>query len=181
MLLCGWLPPTELTVCGEIVVSEFAGPYMLLTSPKTAPEGSDALVALLVAWSWCRWVGSCWMLTVTLVLPAASPRLCPLPKWVGTLPLRLGRAKFVCPFPPKVVPSSAKSAWFWLMGRSWPLQSAQPFGGKLKETSLISERNGSDIVPPPCGWECDLRLPPGTVAERTRCTATAHYGAMAPP
>src|SRR5436190_8348121 len=31
------------------------------------------------------------------------------------------------------------------MGSSWPLQSAQPFGAKLKDMILISERNGSDI------------------------------------
>src|SRR5688572_22426044 len=34
------------------------------------------------------------------------------------------------------------------MGRNCPLQRAQPFGGKLNETTLISLRNGSDILPP---------------------------------
>ena len=38
------------------------------------------------------------------------------------------------------VPNSEKSAWFWLIGRIWPLQNAQPLGGKLKETILISDR-----------------------------------------
>src|ERR1044072_286987 len=31
------------------------------------------------------------------------------------------------------------------MGKSWPLQRAQPFGGQLKLTIFISLRNGSDI------------------------------------
>jgi hypothetical protein len=32
------------------------------------------------------------------------------------------------------------------MGSIWPLQSAQPFGGKLKETALISDKYGDDMV-----------------------------------
>ena len=39
------------------------------------------------------------------------------------------------------------SAWFWLIGRNWPLQNAQPFGGKSNEKILISERKGSLIRP----------------------------------
>src|SRR3954469_24892896 len=93
----------------------------------------------------CVWVGSCWMFTVTEVLPAASPSVCPLPMWVGTRPRRLGRAKVVWPLPPYVVPRRANSAWFWLIGRNWPLHNAHPLGGKLNETSLISDRKGSDI------------------------------------
>jgi hypothetical protein len=31
------------------------------------------------------------------------------------------------------------------MGRDWPLQKAQPFGGKLKLKILISDKNGSAI------------------------------------
>src|SRR5215213_6277781 len=34
------------------------------------------------------------------------------------------------------------------MGRSWPLHNAQPFGGKLKDMILISDRNGSLMSPP---------------------------------
>src|SRR5688572_4981741 len=37
------------------------------------------------------------------------------------------------------------SAWFWLIARSWPLQNAQPLGGKLNPTMRISPMNGSDM------------------------------------
>jgi hypothetical protein len=40
------------------------------------------------------------------------------------------------------------SAWFWLIGKSCPLQNAQPFGGKLKLTILISPINGCDMISP---------------------------------
>jgi hypothetical protein len=50
--------------------------------------------------------------------------------------------------PPKVVPSTEKSGWFWLIGGGWPLQNARPFGGKLSEKTLISDRNGSAICSP---------------------------------
>src|SRR5438067_2170894 len=74
--------------------------------------------------------------------PPLSPRTWPLPAWIGVQPWRLGRAKVVRPSPPYVVPSSEKSAWFWLIGRSCPLHNAQPFGAKLNETSRISAKNG---------------------------------------
>src|SRR5688572_23375201 len=50
------------------------------------------------------------------------------------------------------------------MGKSCPLQRAQPLGGKLNETILISLRNGSDILPPSGGGVCryhglDLQSP----------------------
>jgi hypothetical protein len=35
------------------------------------------------------------------------------------------------------------------MGKSCPLQNAQPFGGKLKLKILISDKNGSAIVATP--------------------------------
>src|SRR5690554_6600430 len=66
--------------------------------------------------------------------------------WTGTRPRMFGSAKLVWPLPPNVVPRRAKSAWFWLMGRSCPLESAHPFGGKLKLMIRISARNGSAIV-----------------------------------
>ncbi len=40
---------------------------------------------------------------------------------------------------------------FWLIGRSWPLQSAQPLGAKLKGKILISATNGSHGYPSPLG------------------------------
>src|SRR6266550_8945925 len=49
------------------------------------------------------------------------------------------------PFPPYIVPKRANSGWFWLIGRSCPLHSAQPFGGKLNDMILISPRNGEAI------------------------------------
>jgi hypothetical protein len=44
------------------------------------------------------------------------------------------------------VPRRLKSAVFWLIGKVWPLQEAQPCGGKLKPKILISPRYGSDTV-----------------------------------
>ena len=82
---------------------------------------------------------------VTDSAPAASPRLWLPPKWIGTRPFRLGSANVVTPLPPYRVPSRAKSAWFWLIGRNWPLHMAQPFGTWLNANSLISDRNGSDM------------------------------------
>src|ERR671916_108151 len=62
---------------------------------------------------------------------------------MGVRPLRSGSAKLTRPSPPKVVPSKLKSAWFWLIGRSWPLHKAQPFGANPKLMRRISERKGS--------------------------------------
>src|SRR3954469_11550038 len=62
---------------------------------------------------------------------------------MGVLARRSGSAKLTRPSPPKVVPSSENSAWFWLIGRSWPLHIAQPFGAKLNDMILSSDRNGS--------------------------------------
>src|SRR4051794_3398137 len=59
---------------------------------------------------------------------------------------RSGSAKFTLPSPPYVVPRSEKSAWFWLMGRSCPSQSAHPLGGNPKLMILISLKNGSAIL-----------------------------------
>src|SRR6185436_14372146 len=39
-----------------------------------------------------------------------------------------------------------KSAWFWLIGNSWPLQKAQPCGAKFQEMIFISAKNGVDMV-----------------------------------
>ena len=85
-------------------------------------------------------VGISAMVTVCAVLAAGSPSVSRRRR--GSAPGRAGsgRAKVVCPLPPYVVPSSANSAWFWLMGSNWPLHSAQPFGGKLKLTSSGSRR-----------------------------------------
>ena len=44
-----------------------------------------------------------------------------------------------------MVPSRANSAWFWLIGRSWPSHFAQPFGVKSKANVRISPKNGSAI------------------------------------
>jgi hypothetical protein len=53
----------------------------------------------------------------------------PLPTCIATRPRRSGSAKVVCPLPPYIVPNSENSAWFWLIGRNWPLANAQPLGG----------------------------------------------------
>src|SRR5262245_7403289 len=98
------------------------------------------------------------MFTVTAVEPAASPMVWLLPWWIGTLPCRLGSAKFTRPSPPYWVPSSANSAWFWLIGRSWPLQKAQPLGGKLNENMRISARNGSATIVSPERAQPEIRF-----------------------
>src|ERR687888_86131 len=68
-----------------------------------------------------------------------------------------GSAKLTRPSPPKVVPSREKRAWFWLIGRSWPLHSAHPFGAKTKLMMRISDRNGSAIgAPPLVDWHRSL-------------------------
>src|SRR5581483_10893719 len=43
------------------------------------------------------------------------------------------------------------NAVFWEMESNWPLQSAQPRGGKLKANRRISPRNGLDIILEGCG------------------------------
>src|SRR3978361_2333765 len=80
-----------------------------------------------------------------LLSPAAVPNGWDWSRCMGDLPWRLGRAKFVLPLPPYVVPRIANSAWFELMGSSWPWHSAQPFGAKVDETARISPMKGSDI------------------------------------
>jgi hypothetical protein len=45
-----------------------------------------------------------------------------------------------------MVPIREKRAVFWAMGKSWPLQKAQPRGAKLPAKILISAMKGSDTV-----------------------------------
>ena len=40
----------------------------------------------------------------------------------------------------------ANNAWFWLMGKSCPLQKAQPLGGKFQLMIFTSPINGSDML-----------------------------------
>src|SRR5215203_6546608 len=87
---------------------------------------------------------------------------------MGVLARKSGRAKFTRPSPPNVVPSSEKSGWFWLMGRSCPLHSAQPFGANTNDMILISDKNGSAILPSfhlSCKW---LQSRQRAVAEAAR-------------
>jgi hypothetical protein len=95
------------------------------------------------------WAGSSLMLSVWLVSPPNSPRTMPSPICIGVRPCRFGSPKVRMPSPPYVVPRIENSAWFWLIGKSWPLQNAQPFGGKFQEMILISPRNGSDMAAAP--------------------------------
>jgi hypothetical protein len=37
------------------------------------------------------------------------------------------------------VPSSENSAWFWLIGKNWPSQSAYPFGPWTKLVVRLSD------------------------------------------
>jgi hypothetical protein len=85
------------------------------------------------------------MVTVWNSWPPFSPCVKPLPMCIGIRPRRSGNAKVTRPSPPYIVPINENSAWFWLMGRSCPLQSAHPFGAKLKEISLISAMKGVPI------------------------------------
>src|SRR5208283_2476849 len=83
-----------------------------------------------------------------------SPGPCPWPS--GVPPCRFGSAKFDLPSPPYVVPRSENSAVFWLIGRIWPLQNAQPLGGKLKGNIRISATKGLAIC------AASARLIPGS-------------------
>jgi hypothetical protein len=86
------------------------------------------------------------MLSVCAGSPPRSPSVWPLPTWIAVRARRSGSAKFTRPSPPKVVPRRENSAWFWLIGNSCPLHSAQPFGANWKDIMRISERNGSAMV-----------------------------------
>src|SRR5688572_29039849 len=83
--------------------------------------------------------------TVCACSPPRSPSVWPEPTWIGVRPRRSGSAKFTRPSPPNVVPSRENRAWFWLIGNSCPLQSAQPFGANTKDITRISDRKGSAI------------------------------------
>src|ERR1051325_12022721 len=104
--------------------------------------------SLEVPFRTCVCVGISAMLSVWACSPPFSPSVWPEPTWIGVLLRRSGRAKFTCPSPPKVVPSNENSAWFWLIGRSWPLHKAQPFGANTKLMIRISLKNGYAIVVP---------------------------------
>src|SRR5580704_16591453 len=86
--------------------------------------------------------------------PPAAPRLyddkpAPCPKPKASRPRKSGKLNVVWPLPPKVVPRSAKSAWFWLIGRVCPAHNAHPRGAKLKLKASIIDINGFDIRSPP--------------------------------
>ena len=54
-------------------------------------------------------------------------------------PAEIGEREVAVPLPPKLVPRSEKSAWFWLIARSRPLHWAKPFGEKLKLSGELAE------------------------------------------
>src|SRR5262245_26124501 len=112
------------------------------------PVGTKASPAIDVPCATCVWVGISPMVSVCAGSPPRSPRVWAPPSWIGVRPCRLGSAKVWRPSPPYVVPSRENSAWFWLIGRSCPLQKAHPLGGNENDTILISDRNGSDIALP---------------------------------
>src|ERR1700733_66252 len=85
------------------------------------------------------------MMTVCASWPPRSPSVCDWPWCIAVRPCRFGSANVVRPSPPYVVPSSAKSGWFWLIGRVWPLHSAHPLGAKLNDMILISLKKGVPI------------------------------------
>src|ERR1044071_119533 len=67
------------------------------------------------------------------------------PQFRGTEPCRSGSANVDLPSPPYIVPRSENRAVFCEMGRSCPLQKAQPVGAKLKPNMRISATNGDDM------------------------------------
>ena len=98
------------------------------------------------------------------------------------------------PSPPNVVPSRENSAWFWLIGSSWPSHVAHPFGANWKLKTRISERKGSAIArsfsyghvepapvkPPPGGELIDVATvgpPLGLFAATNAWTAAPSVGA----
>ena len=68
---------------------------------------------------------------------------------------RSGRAKVVTPSPPKFVPSSENSAWFWLIGRICPW-AGTPFPTEPAK-SKISPR--VHVAPLPTGGLAGELLP----------------------
>jgi hypothetical protein len=60
----------------------------------------------------------------------------------GDAAAQVGQGESGLPVAAYMVPSSEKSAWFWLIGRNCPLAMAQPLGAKLNETILSSPKNG---------------------------------------
>jgi hypothetical protein len=67
--------------------------------------------------------------------------------------LQVGQGEWSFHHPRYVVPRRLNKAVFWLIGKSWPLHSAQPTGAKLKPNILISPTNGSDTVASSTGWQ----------------------------
>src|SRR5690242_5159248 len=67
------------------------------------------------------------------------------------------------------------------MGRSWPLQSAQPLGGKLNGTRAISPSHGStesvDSTPATAAFGRDNRRAPTAAAMRPRAPRRSSLGA----
>ena len=145
MLRCAWLPPTLVTAPAFIAtrferagvgVVHDAEQYALFGTLSWLPARVRAVRRVRVR----RQFGDRKRVRLLAALlaqrvPAADVNRRP--------PRRSGSAKFTRPSPPKVVPSSENSAWFWLMGSNCPLQSAHPFGAKPKLMILISDRNGS--------------------------------------
>src|SRR5712691_4255322 len=112
------------------------------------PLGSGVLVVaapLKAAMTWlCAGISE--ILSVWVVSPPNCPSKMPWPTCTGMRPCRFGSPKVVRPSPPYVVPRIENSAWFWLIGRSWPLANVQPLGGKFHEMIFNSPRKGSDMT-----------------------------------
>ncbi len=144
--------------------------------------------------------GSSAIESVCACSPPRSPSVWPEPTWIGTRPRRSGSAKFTRPSPPNVVPSSENSAWFWLIGSSWPLHCAQPspvgtwrvgedpdlgeewFGHRRAPCRRPSGhgafgQSAMDVNPAP-PWSA-LVVAPLLVRDRNACTAASSVGAPA--
>src|SRR3954451_9723788 len=110
--------------------------------------GVPVLAPLLVPLAVWTCVGISAIDSVCACSPPRSPSVWPLPTWIGVRLRRSGSPKLTRPSPPKVVPSSENSAWFWLIGSSCPSVNAHPLGGNTNDIILISESNGSAMCPP---------------------------------
>ena len=94
----------------------------------TPVPGTGVVAWALVPVTVWVWIGVSATVRVCAGSPVTSPCGWFSLRCSGTRPRRSGRAKVTRPSPPYVVPRSEKRAWFWLIGKSWPLHAAHPLG-----------------------------------------------------
>src|SRR6266481_6295954 len=154
MFSWGWLPPVAVIHAGFMAAFPVAAYGFVVFVAQIFPDGPGALGdpgEPIAVW---LWAGISEIFSVWVASPPSSPRAIPLPTCTGERPCRFGSPKVCLPSPPYVVPKIENNAWFWLIGKSCPLQNVQPLGGKFQLMIFISAINGSDIFQSPLGGRC---------------------------